>query len=204
MKTAFTFMVVLVLFACFAVGAFAGPVSDKLTPEELTKVKAGEIVLKNIMDNKTKKGSGVAFGTFACDLDTFWKIIYDYPHYSEIFPRIISAKIVKKDDKRFLTDFVMDASVKKLVYTSWNEPSEDKLRLDFGLEKSYPHKYFSEMGGYWLLEKLDENLYLAEYKVAVSLDLPMGVDKIVGPIIKYMTGKDLPNVFHSVRKQIKK
>ena len=58
------------------------------------------------------------------------------------------AKVLDNNPDIFLTELSLDVTLSNLVYTSYNKPSKDKMRLDFGLEKNRPHKYFKEMGGY--------------------------------------------------------
>lgn len=200
MKSAIRVLIIASVVFIFATSAFAGKVSSKLTADELAKVKAGEIVLKNDLSEKTQSGSGIAFGTFKVSKEEFWKVIYDYPNYKDIFPRIEYAKIIEKNDDQFLTDFAMDATLATLKYTSWNRPSKDGNRLDFGLVKDRPHKYFKEMNGYWQLEELEGGLILAEYKVNVELDVPV-IGKMLTKIVNSMAGKDLPTVLKAVRKR---
>lgn len=201
MKGVFRSTLVLAVVFIFALQAYAGPISSKLSAKELEQVKNGKILLKNDINAETQKGTGAAFAIFHCSLDDFWKTIYDYPNYTDIFPRIIHAKIIKKEEKQFLTEFKLDASLTKLEYVSYNRPSDDKLRLDFGLVDSYPHKYQKSMTGYWQLEKLGENLYLAEYKVFSEIDAGV-FTKLISPIVNAMAGKDLPKVMRAVRKRI--
>ncbi len=200
-KISFRILLLIILVVSFSSTARAGIVSDKLTPSELAKVKAGEIVLKNVMDEKTRSGHGVAYGVYKCTREEFWKVIFDYDNYDKVFPRIKSVKLVEKTQDQFLTDFALDATLTTLKYTSYNRPTKDGARLDFGLEKSRPHKYFKEMEGYWQLETLEDGRLLAEYKVTVALDIPM-IGKLLTKVVNAMTGKDLPNVLKAVRKRI--
>ena len=203
MNTAIRTLFVTALMCLIASAAFGGPVSDKLTPEELERVKAGEVILKNDISEKCKAGEGVAFGVYRCSLDEFWKVVFDYPNYKDIFPRIVYARIRPegKTDHFFLTDFSIDATLAKIEYVSFNKLSQDRMRLDFGLDEKFPHKYQKEMNGYWQLEKLGENVYLAEYKVHVALDIPL-IGGMVNKIVAAMSGKDLPDVLVSIRKRI--
>ena len=201
MKATRIFLLIVVFCLVWAPFAKAGVVSDKLTPEEITRLKAGEVILKNDISKKSKAGSGVAFGVYKCDLDTFWKVVFDYPHYTEFLPRINYAKVIKETPEEFLTEFSINATLTNLVYTSYNRLSKDKLRLDFGLDDSFPHKHQKEMIGYWQLEPLGEGMLLAEYKVSVKLDVPL-IGKLIEKIVNAMSGKDLPEVLVSIRKRI--
>ena len=202
MKSTRIFCMALALILVFATVSFAGAVRDKLTDEEFERAKKGEIILKNEIDDKTKSGAGIGIGYFSGDIDKFWKLVYDYPNYQNVFPRMIYAKKVGGTPERFLTELKMDATLTKLVYTTYNVPSPNGMELNFGIEKSKPHKYFKDMTGYWKLEKVDGGGFLAEYKVAVSLDLPLGMGKLVTPVVNAMAGKDLPDLFNALRKNM--
>jgi hypothetical protein len=185
--------------------ANAGPVSGKLTPAEIERAKNGEVILKNNINDKSESGAGIGYGVFKGKLDTFWAVVFDYPDYKRMFPPTEYAKIVKKDPSgKFWTEFQLKfmAGLYKITYTSWNMPSADKLRLDFGLDQAYPHDNFKDMGGYWLLEKIDEDVYLAEYKVNVQLSLPPGLQTIVQKIVNSLAGKDMPKMFKSLQKEM--
>lgn len=201
MKKVFSGFIIAALAIIFGTSAQAGIVSDKLTPDELAKVKTGSIILKNDISESSKSGSGIAYGVYNCTKEEFWKVIFDYNNYDKVFPRIKSVKVIEKTEDQFLTEFALDATLTTLKYTSFNRPTKDGMRLDFGLEKQYPHKYFKEMGGYWQLETLEDGRLLAEYKVSVALDIPM-IGKLLTKVVNAMTGKDLPNVLKAVRKRI--
>ena len=53
-----------ILALLIATTAFAGPISGKLTADEIAKIKAGEVILKNDIKEGDKSGSGIAFGAF--------------------------------------------------------------------------------------------------------------------------------------------
>jgi coenzyme Q-binding protein COQ10 len=197
----FARLLVFGIVLCLCTSAWAGKVSDKLTPEEIEKIKGGEVILKNDLSESNKSGSGIAYAAYPCTLDDFWKVVLDYEHYKEIFPRIVSVKKFNEEGNRFLTEFKIDVSIKKLTYTSYNVISEDRLRLDFGLDDAYPHKYQKKMGGYWQLEQLGEKMIIAEYKVDVELDIPV-IGGLINKIVRSLAGDDLPDVMNSVRKRI--
>lgn len=198
--------VILFVFA-FAAASFAGVVTDKLTKAEMERVKNGEVLLKNEINTNSEAGAGIGYGVFHCKLETFWEIIYDYPDYKRMFPPTTYAKVTKKEPNgNFLLDYQMGfmAGLYKINYTSYNKPSADKMRLDFNLDPNYPHDMLKNFVGYWQLEKIGEDTYLAEYKVAVELSLPGGIKDVVQKIVNSLAGKDLPKMFHSVRKEIER
>jgi ribosome-associated toxin RatA of RatAB toxin-antitoxin module len=205
MKYALTLVMVMLLTMALVGSAAAGSVTSKLTAAELERVKKGEIILKNDISDGKESGAGIGYGVFHCKLDRFWEIVFDYPDYKRMFPPTDYAKVIKREPSgKFLTECQMKfmGGLYKINYTSFNIPTPDKLRLDFGLDKSYPHERFKEMGGYWQLEEIGEDTYIAEYKVDVELNLPAGFKDIVQKIVNSLAGKDLPKMFESIRKEI--
>jgi len=203
MKKFFGIVVAVVALCLLCTSVFAGPVSGKLTPDEIKRIKAGEVILKNDIQDGKKSGSGVAYGAFKGSLDRFWEVVMDYPNYQDFFPKIKSAEIIKKDPDKFLTRFKMDVGLTTLEYVSWNKLAADKLRMDFGLDDAYPHKFQKTMNGYWLLELSDDGYILAEYKIGLSLNVPKIFEGAVNGIVNSMAGKDLPQVFTCITNRMK-
>jgi ribosome-associated toxin RatA of RatAB toxin-antitoxin module len=201
MRSALIPFLALVIFLAIIPVAHGGPVTSKLTAAELEKVKGGEIILKKDIDGKTKSGSGIAYGVFKCDLDAFWSVLFDYDHYPEIFPRLNWVKVIEKTPNRIVVTFSMDATLKDLEYTTLNNLSQDKKRLDFHFDERFPHPYQKSLVGYWQLEEIEPGLLLAEYKLGVALDIPL-IGKIIEKIVLNMSTKDLPDVLISIRKRI--
>ena len=179
----------------------AGPVTSKLSAAELAKVKNGEVVLKNVIDPQTNKGYGSGFCLYHGTKDQFWKVIFDYEHYLDIYPRLKKVTVISRTSNKAVVDFQMDASLTTLNYTTINLLSADQTKLTWTTDMTRPHKYFKRNDGYWLLEEIGPGLIVAEYRVEVELDLGI-LSNVVGKIVQSMSRDDLPDVMISTRKRM--
>ena len=198
----FTVVLTTMVFYLAAQGAAgSGPVSSKLTAQELARVKAGEIVVKNEMNEESSSGHGVAFGIFHGSKEDFWKVIFDYDNYLDIYPRLEKVTLIERDGNKYVVEFHLDATLKTIVYTTINILSEDRTRLRWTLDQTRPHKYLKVSDGYWQLEELEPGVLLGEYKVIVELDLGI-LTGVVSGIVRSMSRDDLPDVLIATRKRM--
>ncbi|NLH49011.1 MAG: hypothetical protein GX444_10460 [Myxococcales bacterium] len=181
--------------------ALAGPVSSKLTPEELAKVKAGQIVVKNNIQNGSEKGYGVAYGIMKGSVDDFWKVIFDYSHYLEFYPRLEKVTPVSVTASQAIVTFDMDATIKTMTYTTVGTIDADRMGMTWVLDMNRPHKFFKANDGHWKLEQLEPGVILAEYLVSVSLDLGP-FSGMATKIVNSMAKDDLPDVINCTRKRL--
>jgi len=191
--------VFMLLFAGSTV--LAGPISEKLTAAELAKVKGGEIIAKNEIDHASQKGYGVAYGVIKGTPENLWKLIMDTDAYLSFYPRLNAVQCIKKTNSQALIEFHMDATATEMVYTTINTIAADRLRMDWTLDKSRPHKYLKLSDGYWMTEPIDGGLMLVEYKVIVELDLGI-LTKVAEKIVNAMAKDDLPEVVLATKKRI--
>jgi ribosome-associated toxin RatA of RatAB toxin-antitoxin module len=195
-------LVLAFVFAFTVAAAYAeGPVSSLLTPAELAKVKAGQIVVKNKIDKNSEQGSGAAYGVIKGTPEDFWKVIFDHEHYMEFYPRLKGVTVVERDKSHAVISFKMDATIKTLDYTTAATVTPDRLRMDWVQDDSRPHKYFKKNDGYWQLEQLEPGLLLVEYKVLVALDLGP-FSGVASKIVNMMAKDDLPDVVECTRKRV--
>jgi len=181
--------------------ASAGPVSDKLTAEELAKIKAGGIVAKDTLQ-EGPAGYAVAFGIMKFkSVEEFWTVTMDYEHYVDFFPKVKYCTVIKKTQSQSLAEFGVDLGVTTAVYTGINTIAGDRQRMDWTMDKSRPHKFFSACDGWWILEELEPGVWLVEYKMDVKLDFGV-LSKAANKAVAAMAKKDLPRVIENVGKRI--
>lgn len=198
------------VFALFLVGcvglilagsASAGPVSSKLTAEELATIKGGGIVAKDTLQ-EGPQGYAVAFGIMKFkSVEEFWTVVMDYEHYVDFFPKVKYCTLIKKTNSQSLAEFGVDLGVTTAVYTGIHTIADDRLRMDWTMDKSRPHKFFSASEGWWILEELSAGVWLVEYKMDVKLDFGV-LSKAANKAVAAMAKKDLPRVIQNVSKRI--
>ncbi|MDP8223512.1 MAG: SRPBCC family protein [Candidatus Lernaella stagnicola] len=191
-----------VFFVAMTTVAWAGPVTSKLTPEELAAVKAGKVIVKNDIKENSESGVGVAYGVIRGTIDDFWKVIFDHENYTDFYPRLEGIKVVERNKYSLATiEFKMDATIKTLTYTTIGTVTADKTRMDWKLDMNRPHKFFKKNGGYWQLEEIEPGVLLAEYQVEVALDLGP-FSRVATKIVNSMAKDDLPEVIECTKNRV--
>jgi len=191
----------LIIILALGAAASAGIVSDKLSPADLAKVKSGEIITRTQLNDTSTKGVSTAFMTVRSTPEEFWFTATDFDHFLEFYPRLIKAEVHKKTNRQSLVTYHFDATAVTMVYTLIGTISDDRMRQDWTLDKSKPHKYFKVNDGYWILEQLEPGVLLIEYGAVVELDLGV-MTKLATKIVSALTTDDLPESMECTRKRV--
>jgi len=181
--------------------ALAGPVSSQLSADEMKRLRNGEIIVKNKMDEDNETGYGVAYGIMRGSVDDFWSVIFDYDNYLDIYPRLEKVNLLKKVGNDYYVEFFMDATLTTLQYTTIGTISADRMKMTWTLDESRPHKFQKKNVGHWQLEILEPGVILAEYRV--ELELSLGVfSSVASKVVRALSKDDLPDVVESTRKRM--
>ncbi len=182
--------------------AMAGPVSDKLSGEELARAKKGEVITHETLTKNHEDGFAAAYGVIRFqDPQEFWNVMGDFEHFPDFVPKIEKASVIKQKGRQTLVEFHMDGTIETLIYSCIHTQSEDNLRVDWTLDKQRPHVRYKVNDGYWLLEQLEPGVWLVEYNMTASFDFGI-LTKAANKVVNTMVKDDLPNVVGNVRKRI--
>jgi len=194
--------IIFFLMLLLPAAAAAQAPSAKLTAEESAQVRRGEIVVKNQLDRETAKGYGVAFGVLHLSSpEDFWSVLWDYAQYPDFFPRILAAREIRKTDRQSQVEYDTDAGILTLTHTNIHTIADDRLRLDYVLDKSRPHRYVRVHDGHWLLEQLEPGLWLLEYKMVLEFDFGV-LSKTANRAVIARAETDLPDALRCVRRRV--
>jgi len=195
-------LLIVVLLLAVASSALAGPVSSQLTADELARVKKGEIIVKNKIDENSEQGYGVAYGVMKGTKEQFWSVITDYGNYLDIYPRLEKVSLLKKQGNSvFTVEFNMDATLTTMTYTTESTISAGRDKMTWKLVENRPHKYMTKSDGWWQLEEIEPGVILAEYRVIIGLDLGI-FSGVASKVVMAMSKDDLPDVVECTRKRM--
>lgn len=90
-----------------------------------------------------------------------------------------------------------DFRLKKIRYVVEYTTDANKHRVDFRLDKNYPHD-INDAAGYFLFEEMNQNVTIFTY-AATKVDTGIKVPKFIQD---YMTSSDLPAIVISVKKRV--
>jgi len=177
-----------------------GSVLDRFTPEELKKLEAGEAVYQLVQtedaDGKTR-GHGQSSALINAPIDLCFKIFCEFDKHHLFFPRKKKSEVKKTWDNKALVYKEFDFYVVTVEYTVLYTVDSDIHRVDFQMDREYPHD-IEDTAGYFHFEKVDDQRTLFTY---AATKVETGV-KVPGFIQEYITSRDLPNVVLSVKKRI--
>jgi hypothetical protein len=173
---------------------------DRFTPEQLKKLNAGEAVFEH-KEQKGDDGKLHGFGQSTIIINKpvkeCFKIFSEYNKQHLYFPRKKNSEIVKAWENKALVKKEFDFYVTSIEYTVLYTADEKNHRVDFEMDKNYPHD-IEDTAGYFVFFKIDDKRTLFTY---AATKVETGV-KVPGFIKDYITSKDLPTVVINVKKRV--
>ncbi|HEY9852360.1 MAG TPA: SRPBCC family protein [Leptolyngbyaceae cyanobacterium] len=152
---AFTSAIALSLFVPLAVQALpqSGNFLTRLTPQEQTTLKAGDILLTG------KNGHYTGHVLITAPIDTTWNVLIDYDNFKNFLPGVVSSRILENHGNQTIFEQVNQIKILLFTHTS---------RLVFTVFKQYPKQIDFELKegeikslkGFWKLEPIALNQVL--------------------------------------------
>lgn len=181
-------------------GEESGSPLSGFSKEERDKLLKGEPVYQHLK-KENEKGEIEGYGQSAIIInqpaDKSFQIFCEFDKHQLYFPRKKKSEVIKSWDNKALVHKVFGFYVVDVEYTVLYTVDPEKRRVDYKLDKDYPHD-LEEVEGFFRFEKIDEKRTLFIYaatKVETGLKVP-------GFIQDYLTSRDLPQVARSVKKRV--
>lgn len=189
-----------VLLAFFRAGAEEKSPLDRFSAEQRQKLLAGEAVYEQVKtqgpDGKTQ-GHGESYVIIAAPIAECWKIFTRFNEMQLYFPRKKVSEVIESKPDRAVVKKVFDFYVIEMQYTMDYKIDEKNHRIEFSLDKNYPHD-LEDSAGFFLFEKIDDQRTLFSY-AATKVDTGVKVPEFISD---YLTSRDLPAVAANVKKRI--
>jgi hypothetical protein len=177
------------------------PGIDKyLTPANMEKLKAGEIVKENVVTKDAKgndTGRGVALILIKAPKDKIMAALGDYPTYPAWMPNTKNTKVVSKQGDMVSVEFELSVLMNQITYTCIHKVDNAAGTVQWRMDDSKPKKNVSDSVGAWVIKPLGENESVVAY--TVSVDTGMSVPKIIQD---WMTNKSLKSVVKAVKSRV--
>lgn len=192
----------LILFFCFFVSSLlADPVSE-LSPQDLEKLKKGDVVIKTgyrAPGAPEEMGSQIAaIVQVKAPIERVWSILSDWKNYERIIPNVQEVKLIEEEENRFLLYFNLSFSVKSIEYYLNYYFFKDKNLVTFQLDKNKKND-FKQFHGYFKFDPVPDNP--ERVQVVYSVDVELG--KYFPEFIKsYFAKKDMPKVIANLKKWV--
>lgn len=190
-----------VLVTCAALAASTvTPVDPRelLNDERLKELQAGEVVLveqEYKRDSEATKGQWIALGIIDAPPEAVWEHMADVESHPEFMPRVDRAEVyLEKENRRGVRE-VVKVLWKEYVYHVLQEYDRGALRMTWTLDKSKENDIKETRGG-WTLRPYEDGKTLAAYQLYVDTGR-----LVPGPLERWLTKKDLPDVVDALRKR---
>ncbi len=168
--------------------------NDKLRAE----IEDGEVVLVQREYERGKdatKGEWIALAIIDAAPKAVWQHIVNVEEHPEYMPRLDRVEIYLDEENRRGVKEILTVLWKEYVYHVLQVRDEENLRLTWTLDKSKENDIRDTRGG-WTLRPYGEGKTLAAYQLSVDTGR-----MVPGPLERWLTKKDLPNVVEAVRKR---
>ena len=130
---------------------------------------------------------------FNCTPEEFFKIITDYPKYSEFLAEVKKCQVVQEAPGKKLVQFDV-ALIKTFSYKMWMVETPS-TKLEWSLESG---DIFKTSTGSWVLQDMG-----GKTKATYTVDATFKVF-VPGPIAKALVAVNLPNMMKAYSEQVKK
>lgn len=129
---------------------------------------------------------------FNCSVQEFFKIVTDYPSYSEFLSEVKACRVLQTEGQKKLVEYQVSV-IKTFKYTLWmHEEEPGSVSWEFA-----GGDIFKTMKGSWKLED-----QAGKCKATYSVEATFGVF-VPGPISKALLDVNLPNMISAYHKRIK-
>lgn len=136
--------------------------------------------------------SASATEVFNCSVPEFFKVISDYPSYSQFLSEVKSCTVTKVEGHRKLVEYSVSV-IKTFKYSLWmTEAEPNSIVWEFA-----GGDIFKTMKGSWRLED-----QAGKCKATYSVEATFGMF-VPGPITKALLDVNLPNMMSAYHKRIR-
>lgn len=180
-----------------------GPITKKLSPEDIQRLKNGEVIVHSPTGDSKEKGNAVAIGIIKADPQQIWRTILDYDRYEEFMPKTKENRVTFKEGNRIDSLVILDLGfgLPDIQHSVIHYFHPAKNLVTWKLDTTKRADYVTRTDGYWQLEPLGPAETLVEYNLIVELDIPL-LGGLVNRIVKSLGKDDLPNVIKRMRQRV--
>jgi len=152
----------------------AAPAPPAGMSEDLRRrLGAGEVIVSDTLPPGATKAArgGTALGLIRASPEQVWGVLTDYPGHSRYYPRVVSAEVVERDERRVVVLYQVGIGPFAFGFHMDKYPDVKRRRIEWHLADSYSHGLFRENSGYWQVEASDR-ASLVTYAIAVRTVFP--------------------------------
>lgn len=131
---------------------------------------------------------------FNCTPEELYKILVDYPKYSEFLNEVKKCEVLQESGNRKLVEYDV-SMIKTFSYKMWMTETPNS-KIEWTLDSG---DIFKTSVGSWVLQPLGPNKTKATYSVDATFKV-----FVPGPIAKALVQVNLPNMMQAYHKRVQK
>jgi hypothetical protein len=186
-----------------AAGPAAGPPTDKhpeaykgLSAEEVSRIKAGEVVILEQPENMEGRQMVQAAFMFNQGIDTVWELMTSGWRQEEYLPNLKRSKLIKKWDGGDILEMHVEVLGISINYRILGTRDKSEYHSHWQLDPGYEND-MKEVSGFFRFYRIDEDHTLARYGtwVETGIWLPEMIQE-------YLIKRDLPKALGVQKKWV--
>jgi hypothetical protein len=165
-------LVVVVACGLAATGAPAA-LPAALSASQRHALAAGEVVVLDLLPPRASASAhgGTALAILRAPPEAVWRVLTDYPGHPRYYPRVVSAEVVRADERRVLVRYVARIGPFSFRFHMYKYPDTARRRIEWELASDHSNTLFRENSGYWQVDGAEGGSLVA-YAIAVRTVLP--------------------------------
>src|SRR5262245_39787878 len=115
-----------------------------LSAEDQQRLAAGAVIVLDTGPPGASEGAdaGTAMGLVAASPEAVWRIIVDYRNHPTIYPRVVSAEVVRADERMVRVHYVLSIGFMSLDLFMDKYPDAARKRVEWRLAEDPPSRFF--------------------------------------------------------------
>ena len=187
-------------------GVFASPnfvpvpdISKFLTPENIQKLEAGQVVKENIMKKAadgSDSGRGIALILVNASKDKIMNELKRYETYPQWMPNTKKTKVIERTATSSVVEFELGILGAQINYTVIHKINKENGTIQWRMDDNKPKNNVKDSVGAWVLKAHGDKTIVA---YTVEVDTGVSVPKFIQ---NWLSNKSLIKVLKAVKGQV--
>ena len=155
---------------------FTNPQKTTLTASEVTQIKSGTPILKQVQQGNG--GRGIAIMDLNATPEAIWNVVTDYHNYPTHIPDLKSTKNYSVSDSHVYTHFVLSSMMMTVEYYVKHNLNKEKGYVTWTLDYTR-HSDLDDSTGYWYMYPSPDNQGKTRLEYTIDVRVSGWVPKFI-------------------------
>jgi len=132
--------------------AWTSSQDPELSPEQVSRIDRGEIVLLDALPSGGPDGGGnggIAFAKVQATPEDIWKLLTSYTDQVGLYPHVIRVEVLEASSVHALVRYVVGVGPFSFGFHINNFPDEPRHHIDYRLDRQRSNGLFRYCWGFW-------------------------------------------------------